>query len=156
MLRGATQNFYLGSETRPSMSQRNSGYERLRNDCFTSRESAKLVSGTLAVSTTTPQSRVGTRHGRASGAGSPASPRAGATLDGDFDSRGSFWTEANLSTDLEASCERFATCCQPHGNQEAREGLRPISKRSASAFTLATARSRTSASCGLCDPHAAN
>jgi hypothetical protein len=47
-------------------------------------ESAKLVSGTLAVSTTTPQSRVGTRYGRASGAGSPhipRIPRAGATLD---------------------------------------------------------------------------
>jgi hypothetical protein len=25
---------------------------------------------------------------------------------------------ANLATDLEASRERFATCCQPHGNQE--------------------------------------
>ena len=29
-----------------------------------------------------------------------------------------FWTEANLSTDLESSRERFATCCQPHGNRE--------------------------------------
>src|SRR5207237_7636306 len=43
-----------------------------------------LVSGTLAVSTTTLQSRVGTRYGCASGAGSselPLDPRAGATLD---------------------------------------------------------------------------
>ena len=29
-----------------------------------------------------------------------------------------FWTEANLSTDLEASRERLATCCQPPGNRE--------------------------------------
>ena len=26
--------------------------------------------------------------------------------------------EANLATDLEASREQFATCCQPHGNRE--------------------------------------
>jgi hypothetical protein len=38
------------------------------------RESAKLVSGTLA-STTTLQSRVGTRCGRAGGAGNPLIPR---------------------------------------------------------------------------------
>ena len=28
------------------------------------------------------------------------------------------WTEANLPADLEASRERFPTCCQPHGNRE--------------------------------------
>src|SRR5262249_37840592 len=59
--------------------------ERLASvECFTS-ESAKLVSGTLAVSTTTPQSRVGTRCGRASGAGSCRSPKIqgpGAILNG--------------------------------------------------------------------------
>jgi hypothetical protein len=41
---------------------------------FYESESAKLVSGTLA-STTTLQSRVGTRCGRASGAGNPLIPR---------------------------------------------------------------------------------
>jgi hypothetical protein len=48
-------------------------------------ESAKLVLGTLAGSTTTPQPRVGTRYGRAPVAPDPPiprKPRAGATLDG--------------------------------------------------------------------------
>jgi len=29
-----------------------------------------------------------------------------------------FWSKADIATDLEASRERLATCCQPNGNRE--------------------------------------
>jgi len=40
------------------------------------------------------------------------------TLDHEVAGTRPFWTEANLATDLEASRERFATCCHCHENRE--------------------------------------